>query len=202
MKISTKWKFLIQILLTFFFFICEFITAQVTDSDTILADAFHMFSDFIALALGLYCSELTKLSRTNFESSSSLENNSKNINKKFTFGYERAEIVGAFANSVFLAALTFDIVLDAIDRFILVPTQIKNPQLLVAVGILGLVINICGLIMFCGCGTVRSKILVRLRNLVIFEVFGVKFSAKNLFSKLPQKRMKCMMHIQVYLVYV
>jgi len=138
-------------MLTFLFFICEFITAQVTDSDTILADAFHMFSDFIALALGLYCSELTKLSKKP-ESSSSLDENSK-INKKFTFGYERAEIVGAFANSVFLAALTFDIVLDAIDRFILVPTQIKNPQLLIAVGILGLVINICGLIMFCGCGS-------------------------------------------------
>ena len=28
-------------------------------------------------------------------------------------------------------------------------------------------------------GTVRSKILVRLRNLVIFEIFGVKFSAKK-----------------------
>ena len=32
-------------------------------------------------------------------------------------------------------------------------------------------------------GTVRSKILVRLRNLVIFEVFGVKFSAKKSIFK-------------------
>ena len=135
MRFSTKHKFIIQIFLTFLFFICEFITAQITDSDTILADAFHMFSDFIALALGLYCSELSKTIVTN---------------KKFTFGYDRAEIVGAFANSVFLAALTFDVVLDAIDRFVLVPTRIKNPSLLVGVGVLGLVVNICGLIMFCG----------------------------------------------------
>ena len=36
--------------------------------------------------------------------------------------------------------------------------------------------------------TVRSKILVRLRNLVIFEVFGVKFSARKIdFSNLPNK---------------
>lgn len=141
MAISTKWKFIIQIILTFLFFLCEFFTAQVTDSDTILADAFHMFSDFIALALGLYCSQLAK---------------TPVVNRKFTFGYHRAEILGAFANSVFLAALTFDVVLNAVDRLILVPTQIKNPSLLIMVGILGLVVNICGLIMFCACGSGSS----------------------------------------------
>ena len=37
--------------------------------------------------------------------------------------------------------------------------------------------------------TVRSKIMVRLRNLVIFEVFGVKFSAKkSIFQNCPIKR--------------
>jgi len=99
-------------------------------------DAFHMLSDFVALSLGFFVHELA---------------NVKNVNPKYTFGYGRAEVVGAFANAIFLAALTFDIILDAIDRFILVPTQIKNPQILMAVGLLGLVINICGLILFCSC---------------------------------------------------
>ena len=37
--------------------------------------------------------------------------------------------------------------------------------------------------------TVRSKILIRLRNLVIFEVFGVNFSAqKSIFQDCPMKR--------------
>ena len=39
-----------------------------------------------------------------------------------------------------------------------------------------------------GC-TVRSKFLVRLRNLVISEVFGVKFSVKkSIFQNCPIKR--------------
>ncbi len=34
-----------------------------------------------------------------------------------TFGWVRAEIIGAFANGVFLIALCFTLLIDAIQRF-------------------------------------------------------------------------------------
>lgn len=72
---------------------------------------------------------------------------SRGVNSKYTYGWQRAEILGALINSVFLLALCLTIFLEAIQRFIAVP-EITNPKLILVVGIAGLVSNLVGLVLF------------------------------------------------------
>lgn len=72
---------------------------------------------------------------------------SRGVNSKYTYGWQRAEILGALINAVFLIALCMTIFLEAIQRFIEVPV-ISNPKLILVVGSAGLVSNIVGLFLF------------------------------------------------------
>ncbi len=68
---------------------------------------------------------------------------------KNTFGWARAEVLGALVNAVFLVALCFSITVEACKRFVEVE-EIHDPEYLVAVGVLGLLVNIIGLFLFHG----------------------------------------------------
>ena len=69
---------------------------------------------------------------------------SKKKTAKNTFGWARAEVLGALVNAVFLLALCFSILVESIKR-IAVPEGIEQPVLLVTVGSVGLLINLVGL---------------------------------------------------------
>jgi len=67
--------------------------------------------------------------------------------QKNTYGWARAEVLGALVNSVFLVALCFTIFVEAIQR----PTdtnEITHEDWMLYVGIAGLVVNVIGLILF------------------------------------------------------
>jgi len=66
---------------------------------------------------------------------------------KNTFGWARAEVVGALVNSVFLVALCFSITVESVKRF-LDPEEIKDPKLILIVGGIGLGINLVGMLLF------------------------------------------------------
>lgn len=68
---------------------------------------------------------------------------------KNTFGWARAEVLGALVNAVFLVALCFSITIEACKRFI-EEEQIHEPKLLVIVGVIGLLVNIVGLLLLFG----------------------------------------------------
>lgn len=68
---------------------------------------------------------------------------------KNTFGWARAEVLGALVNAVFLVALCFSITVEACKRFIEVE-MIHDAQLLVIVGAIGLLVNLIGLLLFHG----------------------------------------------------
>lgn len=72
---------------------------------------------------------------------------SRGVDSKYTYGWQRAEILGALINAVFLIALCMTICLEAIQRLIEVPV-ITNPKLVAAVGAAGLISNILGLFLF------------------------------------------------------
>lgn len=72
---------------------------------------------------------------------------SRGVDSKYTYGWQRAEILGALINAVFLIALCMTIFLEAIQRLIEVP-EITNPQLIAVVGTAGLISNILGLFLF------------------------------------------------------
>ncbi|KAG9233167.1 cation efflux protein [Amylocarpus encephaloides] len=71
--------------------------------------------------------------------------------EKYSFGWLRAEILGAFFNAVFLIALCLSIVLEAITRLV-DPPEISNPKLILIVGSLGLLSNFVGFFVLGGHG--------------------------------------------------
>ena len=72
---------------------------------------------------------------------------SKKSSRKNTYGWARAEVLGALVNSVFLVALCFTIFVEAIQR--LTHTHhIEHVDSMIYVGIAGLVINVIGLVLF------------------------------------------------------
>ena len=60
----------------------------------------------------------------------------------------RAEVLGALVNSVFLLALCFAIVVEAIQRLTTSETTVNDPDSLLYVGIVGLVFNLVALALF------------------------------------------------------
>lgn len=120
--------------LTFGFFIVEVVVSRITASLAMLSDSFHMLSDVIALLVALVAVRFAeKTQATN----------------KNTFGWIRAEVMGALVNAVFLTALCFTIILEAIERFTS-PHVIESPQVVIGVGAAGLLVNLLGLCLFHG----------------------------------------------------
>lgn len=68
---------------------------------------------------------------------------------KNTFGWARAEVLGALVNAVFLVALCFSILVESLKRFYK-PEVIDEPELILYVGVAGLLVNLIGLCLFRG----------------------------------------------------
>ena len=64
-----------------------------------------------------------------------------------TYGYARAEVVGALINAVFLFALCFSIAVESFKRFLLIE-HIEDPEMIMIVGGVGLAINLLGMCLF------------------------------------------------------
>ncbi len=73
---------------------------------------------------------------------------------KNTYGWQRAEVLGALVNSVFLMALCFTICVEAIQRFIVLE-EITDPILVLVVGGIGLLVNCLGLCLFSSHGNYK-----------------------------------------------
>ncbi|KAF2736612.1 cation efflux protein [Polyplosphaeria fusca] len=98
----------------------------------LVADSFHMLNDVLSLCVGLWAVKVA---------------NQKTNSKTYTYGWQRAETLGALINGVFLVALCLSIFLEAIQRFV-EPQEVSNPKLVLIVGCLGLASNIVGLFLF------------------------------------------------------
>lgn len=120
--------------LTFGYFVVEVVVSRVTGSLAMLSDSFHMLSDVIALLVALLAVRLSD------------QTAATSLN---TFGWIRAEVIGALVNAVFLTALCFTILLEAVERYT-EPHEIENPRVVVWVGVVGLVVNVLGLLLFHG----------------------------------------------------
>ncbi|WYZ44173.1 hypothetical protein EsH8_VII_000609 [Colletotrichum jinshuiense] len=117
------------------FFLVELIVGLVVKSLALTADAFHMLNDIISLCVGLWAVAVARKATTD----------------KYSYGWLRAEILGAFFNAVFLIALCVSIILEAITRFF-DPPEIENPQLILIVGAFGLASNLVGFFVLGGHG--------------------------------------------------
>lgn len=94
---SKKTRLLIMLCITLSFFLVEIVVGHISNSNALVADAFHMLSDVVALVVAFL----------------SIHYSPKDWSKN-TFGFARAEVLGALTNAVFLLALCFTILIDSI----------------------------------------------------------------------------------------
>jgi zinc transporter 1 len=132
MAFSKSTRILILLAIDTVFFFIELITGYTIHSLALVADAFHMLNDVLSLCVGFWAVRVA---------------NQKKSSKTYTYGWQRAETLGALVNGVFLVALCVTICLDAIERFF-EPREIEKPKIMLVVGCLGLLSNILGLFLF------------------------------------------------------
>lgn len=110
--------------LTAFFMLVEVVAGFWSGSLALLADAGHMLNDAAALGLSLLITWIAERPRTT----------------KHTFGFRRAEVMGALINAVALGVAGILIVSEAIER-IGAPTEVRGLGMMV-VAVLGLLVNL------------------------------------------------------------
>jgi solute carrier family 30 (zinc transporter), member 1 len=131
-------RLLWMLLLTGSYFVVELVVGLATNSLALVADSFHMASDVLALLVAVAGIRIARRDST----------------PRYSYGFQRAELIGALANGVFLLGLCFTIAVDAIVR-ITRPEVIERPKLVFIVGLVGLGVNLMGLVLFAGAGHVH-----------------------------------------------
>jgi cobalt-zinc-cadmium efflux system protein len=106
----------------------EVVGAIITGSLALLVDAAHMLTDAGGLGIALIAAALSQRSPTD----------------KRTWGFERAEVLGATAQAAILLAVGVFVVIEAVQRLVN-PPEISGPQLIVF-GIIGLLGNLAAII--------------------------------------------------------
>ncbi|NXR35688.1 ZNT10 protein, partial [Zosterops hypoxanthus] len=125
-------RLIFMLVLTVGFFVAELVSGYLGNSIALVSDSFNMLSDLISLCVGLSTGRIARRSSRG---------------PRATYGYSRAEAVGALSNAVFLTALCFTILVDSILRLAR-PEPIDDAQLVLIVGTLGLAVNVVGLLVF------------------------------------------------------
>ncbi|KAG2187366.1 hypothetical protein INT44_005052, partial [Umbelopsis vinacea] len=131
-KLSRQARIIILLIINTLFFLAEIIIGYRVSSLALIADSFHMLNDMISLIIALWAVKVA--ARTEFES-------------KYSYGWQRAEVLGALINGVFLLALCFTLLIDCIERFIS-PQVVTEPVLVLITGSIGLAANLFGLVLF------------------------------------------------------
>ncbi|KAK7981129.1 hypothetical protein PG989_013586 [Apiospora arundinis] len=116
----------IIICISFTFFIAEIAVGFYTGSLALVADAFHYLSDVIGFIVAFSAFKVSE--REEFSPS-------------LSFGWQRASLLGAFFNGVFLLALGVSIFLQSIERFVSIQ-DVENPKLVLIIGGVGLALNL------------------------------------------------------------
>jgi cobalt-zinc-cadmium efflux system protein len=131
----------------------EVVGGLLTDSLALLADAAHMLSDNLSIALALFAVWLAGRPTT----------------PERTFGYQRAEILAALVNGVLLVALAIWIFIAAWGRFSDPPEVLAGWMALVAV--VGLAVNVAAAAILTRAGHDTLNIQAALRH-VLADALG------------------------------
>ncbi|NXQ10010.1 ZNT10 protein, partial [Peucedramus taeniatus] len=115
-------------------FIIEISVAYVGNSLSLASDAFAVLSHLISMIIGLVG---VRFSRVKWHKAS-------------TFGFSRADVLGAFGNCVFATALMFSIFVEAVKRFIN-PQKTEKALLVLIIGVSGLFFNLLNYVIFMEC---------------------------------------------------
>ncbi|MCH8117259.1 MAG: cation diffusion facilitator family transporter [Proteobacteria bacterium] len=125
-------RVLIALALTGTFMVVEVIGGILSGSLALLADAGHMLTDTMALALAAVAFHVSK----------------RPADARLSFGYQRFQILAAFVNGLSLLVVVGWILFEAVRRF-LSPTEVQGEMMLV-VAAAGLVVNIIAFVVLHG----------------------------------------------------
>jgi cobalt-zinc-cadmium efflux system protein len=98
---SSIWKLWISIFLNLAITLAEFVGGLLSNSLALLSDAVHNLNDTISLVISLVARKISK----------------KGVNEDKTFGYKRAEIIGAFINLITLVIVALFLIKEGVERF-------------------------------------------------------------------------------------
>ncbi|KAL5044484.1 hypothetical protein BDW71DRAFT_209285 [Aspergillus fruticulosus] len=108
------------------FFLTEISVGFYTHSLALVADAFHYLNDLVGFIVAFVALKVS---------------DSEHSPKELSFGWQRAQVLGAFFNGSLLFALGISIFLQSIERFITLH-HVENPKLMFTIGSIGLGLNI------------------------------------------------------------
>lgn len=117
---ATSKKLIAATIATFLFVVVELAIGYYARSLALIGDAFHNFTDAVALIIALIAVKIETRPPTDEKS----------------FGYQRAGILAAFINAGTLVALTVYIVFEAIQRLRAPEPVASRPMLVMAIGAL------------------------------------------------------------------
>ena len=137
---TMKWqiRFITMIFFTAVLFILKIVIGQLSNSVALIADSFHILTDFVALVIGFIALKTANRHRRSEQEEDTV----------FTFGWIRAEVLGGLVNTVLLMALSFSLLVNSLKRFI-VPEGITEPKPVLMVGCASVAINLVGILLFC-----------------------------------------------------
>ena len=117
---SLLWAVVINVLLTG----AQLIGGYMADSLSMIADAIHNFGDAGALLIALFAHRIAKLP----------------ANETMTYGYRRAEILGALVNGTALVVISVYLLYSGISKLMAPVTEV-NAQIVIIVSFIALVID-------------------------------------------------------------
>lgn len=129
---NNRRRLLIALVITAAFTIVEVVGGIITRSLALLADAGHMLTDSMALALAVFAFVIS----------------ARPPDSRRSFGYHRIQILAAFVNGMTLLAIVVWILIEAVQRFLAPPEVLGETMLYVAV--MGLIVNIVSFLVLHG----------------------------------------------------
>jgi zinc transporter 2 len=117
-------KLLVVSIMCITFMLIEFFGGYFSGSMAIMTDAAHLLSDFSGFVISMVSVWL----------------GTKEANRRLSFGFHRAEVIGALASVFLIWGLTLVLVLEAIDR-VIHPVYVDGKIMLITAA-LGLIFNL------------------------------------------------------------
>lgn len=121
---QTEGRLWISIGLNAIITLAEFIGGIISGSLSLLSDALHNLNDTASLGISLAARKISK----------------RDANREKTFGYQRAEIIGAFINLITLVIIALFLIKEGIERFY--HPQPIDGMVMFVVAVIGLLGNV------------------------------------------------------------
>jgi zinc transporter 2 len=131
-------EFIFVSLIYLFFMIIEIIRGYIDRSIAIMSDAAHLLSDLLGFVISIIGLTISK----------------KAANKKMSYGYHKAEIIGVLSSVILIWVLTLWLLYEATMRMIH-PKHVKG-KIMIIIDVIGFMFKVVVGLVFCCDGNLTS----------------------------------------------